>query len=154
LFDYIENNLCSLPERQLEMIHKRAYIRKGQKRESIEYACIVSNGKSILAIDTVGYDIPLKKSRLIPRQEHQAYELIKKAKKFNFSFVEYETSKQSNFLMLKQEHIIGLTRRERQLKQLMVMVLEQLRTSNNLEELRYWLTEWNPVAFSSIKKMT
>src|SRR5699024_12720128 len=53
LFDYIENNLSSLPSHQLEMIHKRAYVRKGQKREPVEYACVDSTGQDVLVIDTV-----------------------------------------------------------------------------------------------------
>lgn len=154
LFDYIENTLSPLPCRQLEMIHKRAYTRKGQRREPIEYACIVTNGKNVLAIDTVGYDTPLKKSRLIPRQEKQAFELLKRAKQFNFSFVKKEEQKERKFTVLDEKYVIGLTRRERQLKKLMMMALEQLRTSDNVEELRYWLTEWKPQLFTEIKKMT
>lgn len=153
LYNYIENNLSPLPNRQLEVIHKRAYIRKGQRREPIEYACIVSDGKNVLAIDTVGYETPLKKSRLIPRQEKQALELLKRAKQFNFSFVKKEEEEKSDFIVLDQKYMFGLTRRERQLKKLMMMVLDQLRTSDNVEELRYWLTEWKPELFSEIKQM-
>lgn len=154
LYDYIENNLDRLPCRQLKMIHKRAYIRNGQKRESIEYACIVSNGKDVLVIDTAGYDTPLKKSRLIPRQEKQAFELIKRAKQFSFNFVEDKKVELSNITNLAEKYMIGLTRRERQLKKLMMMVLDQLKTSDNVEELRYWLTEWKPRAFAEIRTMT
>lgn len=154
LYNYIENSLNRLPCRQLKLIHKRAYIRKGQKRHQLDYACIVSNGKHVLAIDTVGYDTPLKKSRLIPRQEKQAFELIKRAKRFSFNFTVEENNDENNIVSLDERYMIGLTRRERQLKKLMMMVLDQLRTSNNVEELRYWLTEWKPEAFSAIKTMT
>lgn len=155
LFDYIENSLNRLPCRQLEMIHKRAYIRKGHRREPVQYACIVSNGKDTLAIDTVGYDTPLKKSRLIPRQEKQAFELIKRAKQFNFSFIKEDAGPTDpDVTVLEAKHVIGLTRRERQLKQLIMMVLDQLRTSDNEEELRYWLTEWQPESFTENKKLT
>jgi uncharacterized membrane protein len=40
--------------------------------------------------------------------------------------------------------MVGLTRKERQLKQLLMMAMDQLETSENLEQVRYWLTEWKP----------
>lgn len=154
LYDHIENSLNPLPCLQLEMIHKRSYTRNGQKREPLEYACVVSNGKNVLAIDTVGYETPLKKSRLIPRQNKQALDLIKRAKQFNFSFVKERRKKESDLIELDLKHVIGLTRRERQLKKLMMMALEQLHTTSDVKELRYWLTEWKPESFKAIKQMT
>ena len=34
-----------------------------------------------------------------------------------------------------------------------MIALDQLRTSNNLEELRYWLTEWDPKQYPYIRYM-
>ena len=53
---------------------------------------------------------------------------------------------------LKEFHILspqpdlmsGLTRKERQLKQLLFMALDQLYSSQNTAEIRYWFTEWSP----------
>src|SRR5690625_864315 len=84
LFHYIENGLSHLPNELLNSIHKKSYIRKGYSRRVLEYACIVTDGSRILAIDTLGYDIPLRKSRLIPRQERQVYEKCEKANVIEF----------------------------------------------------------------------
>ena len=43
--------------------------------------------EEILAFDTIGYQIPVRKSRLIPRQEQLVFELCKKAKQKKFSTV-------------------------------------------------------------------
>ena len=47
----------------------------------------------------------------------------------------------------------GLTRKERQLKQLLFMALDQLYTSNNVAEVRYWYTEWSPDLYQVIQHL-
>ena len=47
----------------------------------------------------------------------------------------------------------GLTRKERQLKQLLFMALDQLHTTKNTAEIRYWFTEWDPSAYGMVQHM-
>lgn len=153
LYNYIENDMQDLPEDLLHRIKKRAYGRKGQIRVPLDYATVVTDGKNILALDTGGYKIPIKKSRLIPRQELIVYNMIKNRNKRTFKFNSKNYTKKHHILSMAPELIFGLTRRERQLKQLLMMALDQLRIKNNLEELRYWLTEWNPKKYPFIRFM-
>ncbi|WP_085992744.1 YjbA family protein [Oceanobacillus senegalensis] len=153
LFEYIENDMHDLPEDLLDTIHKRAYIRKGHERSVVEYACVVTNGEDIIAFDTIGYQIPIRKSRLIPRQEQLVYDMIKKTKPQSFGFEDESYQKEYHLLSMEPELVFGLTRKERQLKQLMMIAMDQLRTTNNLEELRYWLTEWDPKQYPYIRYM-
>lgn len=153
LYNYIENDMHDLPKALLDTIYKRTYIRKGHERNVVEYAAIVTDGQEIIAFDTNGYQIPIRKSRLIPRQEQLVYDMIKKAKPQSYGFVEDGYEKEYHMLSMEPKYIIGLTRRERQLKQLLMIALDQLRTSNNLEELRYWLTEWDPKQYPYIRYM-
>lgn len=153
LYNYIENDMQDLPKDLLDMIYRRAYIRKGQSREVIDYACIVTDGTEIMVIDTIGYSIPIRKSRLIPRQEQMVYDMIKNTKPKRFSFDKDSYKKEYHILSMPPEFVHGLTRRERQLKQLLMMSLDQLRTTNNIKELRYWLTEWDPKKYPSIRYM-
>lgn len=153
LYNYIENDMFDLPERLLNKICNRAYIRKGQNRTQLEYACILTDGKEILAIDTIGYRIPLRKSRLIPRQEQIVFDLIKDTKVTSFKIPIKRYQKKYTILSMPPSLIFGLTRRERQLKQVLMMALDQLRTANNIEELRYWLTEWDPGSYPTIRYM-
>lgn len=153
LYNYIENDMHELPIAMLDTIYNRAYSRKGQERSVLEYACIVTDGNELLAIDTIGYQIPIRKSRLIPRQEQLVFDMIqnKKPQSFKFDGTSYE--KEYHMLSMPPELVFGLTRRERQLKQLLMMGLDQLRTTNNLKELRYWLTEWDPKNYPFIRFM-
>ena len=48
----------------------------------------------------------------------------------------------------------GLTRKERQLKQLLFMALDQLRNSHNEAEVRYWYTEWSPERYVEIQNLS
>lgn len=153
LFRYIENNMHDLPKALLDLIYKRAYIRKGQERIVLDYACVVTDGKDIIAFDTIGYQIPIRKSRLIPRQEQQVFDMISGTKPQRFSLNEAMKNKEYHILSMEPELIYGLTRRERQLKQLLMMALDQLKTTNNHEELRYWLTEWDPKKYGYIRFM-
>ncbi|MFA1818953.1 YjbA family protein [Virgibacillus oceani] len=153
LYKYIENDMHDLPKALLDSIYRRAYIRKGHERSVLDYACIVTDGNDIVAFDTIGYEIPVRKSRLIPRQEQLVFDMIRNAKQQSFKFDGTDYKKEYHLLSPEPEFIFGLTRRERQLKQLLMMGLDQLRTANNLEELRYWLTEWDPKNYPFIRSM-
>lgn len=153
LYNYIENDMYDIPRNLLDTIYQRAYIRKGQSREPIDYACIVTDGNEIIVFDTIGYSIPIRKSRLIPRQEQMVYDMIKHTKPKKFSYDKDLYKKEYHILSMPPEYVHGLTRKERQLKQLLMMGLDQLRTTNNIEELRYWLTEWDPKKYASIRYM-
>lgn len=143
LYNTIENGLFILPSQLLRKIHKKTYIRKGYGRQVIAYACIITDGENVLAFDTLSYDIPLRKSRLIPRQERQVFDMCKKLDKLMYKVPSRENVVEENHLWkLREQHIIGLTRRERKLKQLLLICLSQLKRTENKKEISYWLSEW------------
>ncbi len=76
----------------LEDVHHKAYIRKNHERLQQEYCFVVTDGKGIIAIDTIGYNVPIRKSRLIPRQEQMVYEMVEnvQAEKYEFQVEEME----------------------------------------------------------------
>ena len=47
----------------------------------------------------------------------------------------------------------GLTRKERQLKQLLFMAMDQLFSAKNTAEIRYWYTEWAPENMKRIQEI-
>ncbi len=151
LFDYIENELSELPQQLLDDIYQKAYLRKNHERIQLDNCFVVTDGVGILAVDTIGYNIPIRKSRLIPRQEQLVYEMIgtHEAKKYQF----YRQTHEKDFHILSPDPQLmrGLTRKERQLKQLLFMALDQLFSSNNEAEVRYWFTEWCPERYSYIQ---
>lgn len=77
-----------------------------------------------MAVDTIGYHIPIRKSRLIPRQEQLVYEMAAETEERAYPLPKYE--KEYHILSLAPELMCGLTRKERQLKQLLFMALDQL----------------------------
>ncbi|MFD1017854.1 YjbA family protein [Thalassobacillus hwangdonensis] len=154
LYQYIENDLQDLPISLLESIHRRAYLRKNQERKTLDYAAIVTNGETVIAFDTLGYTLPVRKSRLIPRQERLALEMVDGQKVSTFEWNVDMTDKEHHILSLSPEQMLGLTRKERQLKQLLMMALDQLKQTDNLQEIRYWLTEWDPSEYSRICELS
>ncbi|MBM7620635.1 hypothetical protein JOC95_002490 [Bacillus tianshenii] len=155
LFNYIENDLQELPPSLLEEIFQKSYIRKNHERIQLDYCFVVTDGKGILAVDTIGYNIPIRKSRLIPRQEQLVYDMVENHDYSIFAFSPTtKTEKDYHILSPAPEIMNGLTRKERQLKQLLFMALDQLRSTSNVAEVRYWYTEWNPLHYREIQRMT
>ncbi|MCM3569996.1 YjbA family protein [Neobacillus mesonae] len=153
LFQYIENDLSELPQQLLDDIYQKAYLRKNHERIQLEYCFVVTDGTGILAVDTIGYNIPIRKSRLIPRQEQLVYEMIASHEAKEYQFSGPCEVKDFHILSPDPELMRGLTRKERQLKQLLFMALDQLFSSNNEAEVRYWYTEWCPERYSHIQEM-
>jgi hypothetical protein len=143
LFDRIENDLTDLPPSLLEDVRNKSYIRKNNQREVIEYAFIATDGKRHIVVDTLGYTIPIRKSRMIPRQEKM---ILEKAEEMEISFYNWDSISEKEYHILSPhpDWMRGLTRKERQLKQILFMALDQLKTVGNIEEMRYWFTEWFP----------
>ncbi|TCT22423.1 uncharacterized protein DUF3603 [Melghiribacillus thermohalophilus] len=152
LYDYIENDLQDLPKPLLDKVYQRSYLRKNQKRIPLEYAFVASDGTAIIAVDTMGYSVPVRKSRLIPRQERLVYDMIEKMEPASYSFTR-TAQKEYHLLSLPPEYMVGLTRKERQLKQLLMMMVDQMKQTAKLAEIRYWLTEWRPYQYEKIQNM-
>ncbi|MBH0228785.1 YjbA family protein [Halobacillus yeomjeoni] len=153
MFNFIENDLQDLPPSFLQEIHRKTYMKKNQERHTVEYAAVVTDGQDVIVFDTLGYTLPVKKSRLIPRQERLVFEMVQ-GKKPKSYLIEESTKKEHHILSLEPAHMSGLTRRERQLKQLLMMALDQLKHSDHPEEVRYWLTEWDPGQYPYIKQLS
>lgn len=152
LFNYIENDLAELPQALLKDVYQKSYIRKNHERIQLDYCFIATDGQGILAVDTLGYHIPIRKSRLIPRQEQLVFDMVKDLEPMKYSFEEDE-KKQYHILSPNPNYMKGLTRKERQLKQLLFMAMDQLKSSGNTAEVRYWYTEWSPEHYLEIQKM-
>lgn len=150
LFDYIENQLLELPDDLLSYVHHQSYLRKNMSRIQLDYCFIASDGERIIAIDTMGYKTPIRKSRLTPRQEQTIYEKINEQDIAYFELHE-KVEKEYHLLSPHPSELKGLTRKERQLKQLLYMTLDQLYTTGTDAEVRYWYTEWSPQDYVRIQ---
>lgn len=153
LFNYIENDLSELPQQLLHDIYQKAFLRKNHERVQLDHCFVVSDGSGILAIDTMGYNIPIRKSRLIPRQEQLVFEMIENQDVVSYAFEQHLLGKDFHILSPEPGLMRGLTRKERQIKQLLFMALDQLHSSKNVAEVRYWYTEWSPERYADIQQL-
>lgn len=153
LFHYIENELSDLPDSLLEEVHQKAYVRKNNQRVQLDHCFIITDEKKTMVIDTMGYRIPIRKSRLIPRQEQLVYEMAEQMETAEYTFQSETKEKEHHILSPEPDVMRGLTRKERQLKQLLFMLLDQLHTTKNVAEVRYWYTEWMPDHYMAIQNM-
>lgn len=150
LYQYIENDLDDLPGKLLDAIKNRTIV----KGKVLKYAAVVTDGKGIIAFDTMDYHLPLRKSRLIPRHERRVFQLIRTQAKLSFPLKRKQAVKTDHLFSLASEAMVGLIRRERELKQLTMLVLDQLWEGKNCDEIHYWLTEWEPDQYSVICKLS
>ncbi|HEX7064488.1 MAG TPA: YjbA family protein [Bacillales bacterium] len=153
LFSLIENDLYDLPNDLMRDVHNKSFIRKNNQRKPIEYCFIASDGERIIAVDTMGYRIPVRKSRLIPRQEQAVFEKVKNEEPKSYHYEANIDSKEFHILSPDPRWMRGLTRRERKLKQLLFMALDQLHAAGSTAEIRYWYTEWVPKKYFEIQTM-
>lgn len=154
LFHYIENDLAELPRQLMDEIYQKAYLRKNHERVQLDYCFVVSDGTGILVVDTLGYSVPIRKSRMIPRQEQLVYELLESQESVQYHYpIIQEDKKEFHILSPEPQVMLGLTRKERQLKQLLFMALDQLHSSDNVAEIRYWYTEWSPERYFEIQHL-
>lgn len=154
LFDYIENDMQDLPGELLKDVRNKSVICKNNQRETIEYCLIATDGERTLAVDTLGYTLPIRKSRLIPRQDKSVIEQAEKMAVARYPIPPGARTKEYHMLSLSPEMMIGLTRKERQKKQLLFMALDQMHASGSLEEIRYWYTEWFPTHYKKSRSMS
>ncbi|NEU29666.1 DUF3603 family protein [bacterium LRH843] len=152
LFDYIENDLSDLPKELLDEVYQQSYLRKNMSRIQLEYCFVATDGNRIIAIDTMGYKTPIRKSRLTPRQEQIVYEQLEQ-NEFKEMTMSEEATKEFHILSPNPRELLGLTRKERQLKQLLYMALDQLYTTGTDAEVRYWYTEWSPNDYMRIQML-
>src|SRR5690625_7190629 len=94
-----------VPITLLDLIYERIYMRKGQSRTAMEYASVVTDGNDIIAFDTIGYQIPIRKSRLIPRQEQIVFDMIKKKKMHQFKLPVKSYKKEYNLLRSEERRV-------------------------------------------------
>lgn len=154
IFDYIENNLAELPDALLNDVYQQSYQRKNNQRFELDYCFIVTDSEKVLAVDTLGYKTPIRKSRLIPRQEEMVLELAinEFVKDYYVEYIDFP--KEYHILSPDPKLMTGLIRKERQLKQLLFMVLDQLYSTGNVAEVRYWCTEWSPTNYENIQQLS
>lgn len=153
LFDYIENNIAELPDKLLNDVYQKSYLRKNMSRIQLDYCFIATDGKGVIAVDTIGYRTPIRKSRLTPRQEQIVYDLLENEEMEVYDLGGEQVTKEYHILSPSPNDMSGLTRKERQLKQLLFMALDQLYASGNSAEVKYWYTEWNPAMYVEIQDM-
>lgn len=154
LFYYIENDLSDLPKALLNDVYQKAYARRNHERIQLDYCFVVTDGKGILAVDTIGYHIPIRKSRLIPRQEQIVYEMVENQEEMDYSLEKNISEKEYHILSPSPTFMNGLTRKERQLKQLLFMAMDQMFSAKNTAEIRYWYTEWAPEKYEQIQELS
>ncbi|SFE73176.1 DUF3603 family protein [Alteribacillus iranensis] len=153
LFDFIENRMEDIPEELLHEVYQKSVLRKNMTKITLDYCFVMFDGERALAIDTLGYQTPIRKSRLTTKQERLTKEIMEshseKKKCFDLSFD--PPPKEYHILSPHPKYMVGLTRKERQLKQLLFMALDQLQTSGTSAETRYWYTEWNPAGYEEVQ---
>jgi hypothetical protein len=153
LFDYIENDMASIPEELLEKVKNKAILRRGLETLKLPYAFVITDGNGILAVDTLSYKIPMRKGRLILRHEEIVLNKVKdRPVDFELPSDVVKEEKYYNVLSPHPNTMVGLTRKEKSLKQLLFMALDSVYNEENLSKIKYLYVEWNAANYADIDK--
>lgn len=140
-FDYIEDGLNTIPQDLLETIKGRGFYRKDHVRVEANIF-VISDGERIIAVDTMGYSIPIKKSRLIPRQEELVWDMIYDRPPMKFEFEPVEVDNSDILNTPPNTVMYGLTRKEREMKFLLFEALQYNYADPAVAKLKYLYSEW------------
>lgn len=151
-FKFVEDGMNNLPKEFMEFIKNKSKIKMDRESKVMEYAAVLTDGDDVLIFDTMGYEMPMRKSRLIPRQERVVMEMIQgyKPDKIDCEGLENEY----DILRLEPEKMVGLTRKERKLKSILMMLLDSLSYSDKPDESKYWLMEFKPDHYDKVRDMS
>lgn len=153
LLSYIENNLNPVPLNLLDVIEDKTYIRKNNLRKRIKYACILTDGKRVLVVNTRSNQLPHRKSRLIPRQEKLVLDKSASMEVEKFEYRQIK-KKENMFTDVPNEYMLGLNRRERALKELLFYIFEQLKHEKNIHKLIYYYLEFKHADIDELYKLS
>ena len=139
-FDYLENGFNELPEALFLDI----------QNERNPYCFVASDGFRTLVVDTLGYQTPMRKSRMGLEQERLILRYLRHEEVKNYPMAPSEPS--NGLFALLPEHMIGLTRAEREKKQLLIDALYALKKGKKAEILYYYI-EFNPTCYKEVKTL-
>lgn len=165
LLSFIEEECKELPRDLLKLIEGQARnLNPATKRVRKEnYAAVLTDGERILAIYTEGSKKPTLKSRLIPRQDNIVRKLVEDEDVAEIKWEKPEVKKPKgdgsliqSILEVNPLDVIGLTRKERELREILIENVFRLSCSDNDSEIMYWYVELFPEQYGTkeIKNMT
>ena len=151
-FDRILNTSDDLPEEMIKLIKGHKGIKKvNNQRVSADFMLIVGDNDTLL-FELDGEKFPARKSRLIPRQDRLAIDMMRKQEVMKFQFPDQGYTEDTT--ALSNEEVIGLTKKEREDKGLLYLMMYEIRNSKNLPKLKYWYSEWSGTALKDVKGLS
>lgn len=134
VFDMIETSLSPLPKSFLQRMFQASF----KHHHRYDFSTIICDQSRVLAIDTLGYEFPLLKSRLTPIKEKQTLNLCESLDVCSFK-IKYQPQDVTEYDLTHQQ-LLGLTRKERELKRLLLFMFKQLSDTKQLAALEYFTT--------------
>lgn len=157
LYNFIESEYEKIPNQLLEMMKGQSRKRnpKTNRVRKEDYAAVITDGERVIAIFTEGDTKPKLKSRLIPRQEALVFKMVKghEAVDVEWERPAHDESPEEDLMdqLLSSDikYTIGLTRKERELREILMEAIFRLSCSENDSEIMYWYVELFPEMYES-----
>lgn len=141
-FDYVETGMNELPQDLLETVKNESELRDhtGDWVENSVFG--ITDGKRVLVVDPGESNTPGKKSRVIHKQ---GIWIIRETEDWDTMKFEYEPVEEDMDDLTSPPSLlmIGLNRKERELKKTLIEALLLSFHDENLDRIKYWYGEWN-----------
>lgn len=152
LYSFIELEYRKIPNQLLELMKGQSRKRnpKTNRVRKEDYAAVITDGERTIAIFTEGDNKPRLKSRLVPRQDAMVMRMVKDLETAEVWWEKptYEESPEEDvreqIMSSDLEYTIGLTRKERELREILMEAVFRLSCSENDNEIMYWYVELFP----------
>ncbi len=152
LMDYIENGMNELPEQLLKDIEGKTKVKVIHAWTTVKYAFVATDGQRVIVVNTNESDRPRLKGRLVPRMEQVIYEMTEDIEPTTY---EYTKPERVGYLF-DPKIMIGLTRKERQKKEVLYYGLQdfEYEENKNLNKIKYYYGEFNYDGLKDIENNT
>jgi len=153
LYTFIENNFEELPQDLLDLVEDEGVLSVNNILEPVNYLMILTDKERVLTVYTDGELEPVFKGRTTPMDERVIthYVMNDEFLDIEWKYPEEEEYSEDSLLekisIIKPEYMIGLTRKERELKEVLLDCLFNLACSDNRNEVLYWYIEMYPTMY-------
>ncbi|QZA70382.1 hypothetical protein 278BB001_236 [Bacillus phage 278BB001] len=157
--DSVEHTLATLPDDLMEAIAGDAVVSDDDMDEGFDpsFAAILTDKNRSIIVVAEDEGLIVRKGRIDPATD---YEVASKVamyddlKEFDWDInVEKKEAKEKTalekFVTPPEEVFIGITRRERKMKELLMNAVFDMGCKGNVEEIKYWISEMAPSSNTS-----
>ncbi|QZA69732.1 hypothetical protein 035JT004_242 [Bacillus phage 035JT004] len=159
--DSVEHTVATLPDDLMEAIAGDAVVSDDDMDEGFDpsFAAILTDKNRSIIVVAEDEGLIVRKGRIDPAADYEVSSKVAMEnglKEFDWDTkVEKKESTEESvlekFITISEETLLGITRRERKMKEMLMHAVFNMGCNGNVEEIKYWISEMSPSRDASEK---